>query len=401
MLLLLAFFSTIVIHSFGQQVIDRRATASAIPFSPGFDISKVVDKAKSLASHSWEFGTAAEALLEFYNPELSVFGSTPFPVPTKTPSSVIALSYAANKITFGKNGLSNGEGAPGDQASLGISAVMLGKTNKAYGTAAAKQVAFLVNNMPRFSNKAISQRADVPELWSDFMYMVPPFMAFYAADVGDWTLLNDTVNQCTYYRQVLKSNTTAGVWEHIVGPQSPEPGLWASGNGWVAAGMVRILAVVLKAPVSTSHSNWKSIATARLTLYIKEIIDGVMAIPLDGGLVRNYMDAPTSPNGYGRFGETSGSSLLASVVYRMAVLAPATFGSRYILWADGIRKVLGGNDSAGKPHVASNGVVTPTVNPLVWQDYIPYTKGSPEGQNFVVLMYAAWRDCVDAKKCSK
>lgn len=236
------------------------------------------------------------------------------------------------------------------------------------------------------------------------MYMTPPFMAYYAADTGNWTLLNDTVNQCTYYRQVLKANITTsykGVWEHIVGPQSPEPGLWSTGNGWAAAGMTRVLATVIKAPISISHPSWRTIIIARLTGYIKEIIDGAMGTTLDGGLVKNYMDDPASANGYGRWGETSGSSLLASVVYRMAVLAPGTFGATYIAWADAIRTTLGSNDSSGNPHVTSTGIVTPAVNPLAWQDTTPYTKGSPEGQNFVVLMYAAWRDCVNASKCAR
>lgn len=86
---------------------------------------------------------------------------------------------------------------------------------------------------------------------------------------------------------------------------------------------------------------------------------------------------------------------------RMATLQPQTFGSKYVQWADDIRITLGGNDADGNPHVTSNGTVTPSVNPLDWTDTTPYTAGSPEGQNFVVLMYAAWRDCILASICSE
>lgn len=142
------------------------ATASGIPFSPGFDIAQVASLAKSLPSHSWEYGTASESLLELYNPELSVFGSAPFPVPTKSPSSVTALSYGASHITLGARGLAySTDGAVGDPVSLGVTAVLLSKTNATYAKYTAKSIAYLLTGAPRFWNHAISQRADVAELW--------------------------------------------------------------------------------------------------------------------------------------------------------------------------------------------------------------------------------------------
>ena len=38
----------------------------------GFDPRIVANQAIKLSNHSWEYGTAAEALLELYNPDLSV-----------------------------------------------------------------------------------------------------------------------------------------------------------------------------------------------------------------------------------------------------------------------------------------------------------------------------------------
>jgi hypothetical protein len=139
----------------------------SFPYDPGFDIASVANIAQSLPSHSWEFGTAAEALLELYNPELSVFGNAPFPVPTVNSSQIQSLSYAASKIVLGSgvNSLSDGQGAVGDPASLGVSAVLLGKTQPQYATAAQQTVTYMLNSAPRFWNGAISQRADVPELW--------------------------------------------------------------------------------------------------------------------------------------------------------------------------------------------------------------------------------------------
>ncbi|KAJ7437415.1 hypothetical protein FB451DRAFT_1006417, partial [Mycena latifolia] len=373
------------------------------PFNPGFDISAVAARARSLPTHSWELGTAAQALLELESPLLSVFGPTPFPVPPLRSALVPSLAYAAPKITLGTIGLSNGGGAVGDPASLGVAAVMLGKTDTKFDSAAQNEIDYLINDAPRWPNGAISQRADVPELWADFMYMAPPFLAYFAADTNNASLLEAAYLQCGLQREVLLfgsnsastsragTSATHGRWHHIVGPESADPGLWSTGNGWAAMGMARVLATVVKAPVAQGKS-WQAGAVADLTAWIKEIIDGARSSPMDGGLLRNYLDDTVSAHG---FGEISGSSLLAATAYRMAVLAPASFPTAtYVAWADSIRTALGANDAAGNPHVRTDGTVTPAVNPLGWTDTTPWTAGSPEGNNFVVLLYAAWRDCI-------
>ena len=236
---------------------------------------------------------------------------------------------------------------------------------------------------------------------ADFVYMAPPFLAYYAADANNYALLNNTVYQCYYYRQVLQAKISKdipykGVWEHIIGPQSRDVGLWSTGNGWAAAGMTRVLATVQKAVLPSYLEGWRHNAVGSLTLWIKEILDGAMGAPRAQQLLRNYLN--DTRDGHG-FGETSGSSLIASVAYRMAVIDPQVFGTRYVAFADNIRGVLGGVDASGNPHITSRGTATPAVNPLDWQDTTPWTAGSPEGNNFVVLMYAAWRDCVLANIC--
>ncbi|KAL0568394.1 hypothetical protein V5O48_013592, partial [Marasmius crinis-equi] len=86
---------------------------STIPSSPGFDIQAVSSLAQSLPSHSWEYGTASQALLELYNSSLSVFGCDPFNVDVQ-PYGVRGLEYAQQVITIsedGKNALASGDGA--------------------------------------------------------------------------------------------------------------------------------------------------------------------------------------------------------------------------------------------------------------------------------------------------
>jgi hypothetical protein len=248
--------------------------------------------------------------------------------------------------------------------------------------------------------------------------MAPPFLAYYGVATNNASYLQDAVNQCLLYREILQANTSSSpasppnthallasdLWTHILGPVNTDPGIWSTGNAWAAAGMMRVLATLVKAPHSLFHSGgyypnlaWKKHATAKLVNAIREILDASMRLPADDGLLRNYLDDPTW------FGETSGSALLASVAYRLATLSSTSslLGTsrlsfsdcqNYIQWAEQMRRTFG---SGG--HVTDGGIATPAVNPLGWGDREQYTKGSPEGQNFVILMYAAWRDCVKAK----
>ncbi|KAL0571028.1 hypothetical protein V5O48_010935 [Marasmius crinis-equi] len=385
-------------------IISEEERRAAFPFDPGFDIEAAAALAESLPTHSWEYGSAAEALLELYNPDIAVFGSKPFPVPALEKSKVKSLTYADDRITIGAppNIFADGAGSAGDPFSLGVAGVMLGKTQLRYVLAVEVEINYLLNDVPRWYNGAMSHRADVAELWSDWMYMVPPALAYYAVDANDRATLQEAVNQCGYYRQALQANLSdyapyKGVWEHIVGPQSPEHGLWSTGNAWAVGGMSRVLATVMKAPKHLTHG-WRDEAIHNLSTWIKEIIDGALAAPPDDGLLRNYLNDTETDHG---FGEISGSSLIAAVSYRMAVLLPHMFGQEYIDWADNLRRTLGGTDRNGNPHVKPDGVVTPAVNPLGWLDTAPWTTGSPEGNNFVVLMYVAWRDCVKARVCSQ
>lgn len=76
-------------------------------------ISKVIAQGHRLATHSWEYGAFSESLLEWYNPELSVFGATPFPygkVPVVQVGQVRSLSYAEPHIWTNSTTLVDGDG---------------------------------------------------------------------------------------------------------------------------------------------------------------------------------------------------------------------------------------------------------------------------------------------------
>ncbi|KAF2187612.1 Six-hairpin glycosidase [Zopfia rhizophila CBS 207.26] len=340
-------------------------------------INTVLAKAIEVATHSWEYGTVAEALLEWNNASLSIWNN-PFPgnnIPTLNYKDVSALTYVKPFIRTDNITLVDGDGAAGDPAALGIPALLIGKTEKPYYDAAIRQEEHLIKDVPRWENGAISHREAYPELWADFIYMVPPFLAYYAVASKNATLLKEAAIQCKLYHDVLV--TKEGPWLHIVGDHVKDFALWSSGNGWAAAGMSRVLATTVKSEFKGETKKEQGM----LVDMIKGIIDGTIKLDVDqSGLLRNYL------NDSSWFGEISGTSLLAATAYRMAKLEPQTFGSSYTEWATKKKDVV------DKKIDEKTGIVSPAIDPLDWHNRTPYTTGSPEGQSFVVLLHAAYRD---------
>ena len=263
---------------------------------------------------------------------------------------------------------------------MAVSAILIGQTQSPFLSAAERQIEHLLTTVPRWSNGAISHREDYAELWADFIYMVPPALAYWAVQSANETLLRVALEQCLLYRDVLvvaDSADATGLWRHIFGPHTEDLGIWSTGNAWAAAGMTRVLATM-------KRSQWASAQGPDLdllTITIRDILDA--AIALDNAepeepLLRNYLNDTTW------FGELSGTTLLAATTYRMAKLDPGTFGHTYVDWADGKREEVVGR-------IDEDGLLSPVVNPLNWNDRTPGT-ASPEAQSFAVLMFAAYRD---------
>lgn len=366
------------------------------------DLSKTLTLAKSLSTHSWEWGTAIQASLEVLNPELSVFSTSAFPngkIPAVTGaiSCYDGLDYAQRKINLTGNALADGEGAVGDPASMGVGALLLGAASsgdRAYTAAAERQLATIMA-APRYYNGALSQRADVAELWADNMFMTPPFLAYYAVATQNRSLLRQAVRQCGLYREVLQANTTAswdGLWTHIVGPQSQTLGVWATGNGWAALGMARVLATVTNWSVS---AGWLT-EQAQLKRWIMEILDGADEVQVDPetGMLRNYLvggvESQTDTS-VDWFGDGAGTAALVAAALRLAVIDP-DLAPQLIRFTKPLRAALVSNTD-------DSGLLAPTVNPYDWHSTKGWTTGSPEGQSFISMAGAAWRDCVAASIC--
>ena len=127
-----------------------------------FDVKAVKDVMLSKASAAWELGTSAETLLELDNPEYSVFGESSF---STAPPFINSLSYASGNITLKSATLFPDSVSNADPASLGVAALMLGKTNSTYQAAATLQLDTLLYHNPRTAAGAISHQKASVTLW--------------------------------------------------------------------------------------------------------------------------------------------------------------------------------------------------------------------------------------------
>ncbi|KAJ4355270.1 hypothetical protein N0V95_003100 [Ascochyta clinopodiicola] len=317
------------------------ATVCTRNINIGYNVNQVSDLASSKAKANWEWGTQAQALLELQDPTISVFSDTAFPSGNIPKQSTGSTTYAKRYIKTSGNTL----------------------------TAAG----------------AISHRYDSVMLWSDFIYMVPPMLAYQAVATRDQNLLREAVNQISLYRDVLQDKNT-GLWRHIAGSRT-DAGTWSTGNGWTLGGIARVFATIKYWPTSAGWTTEQQ----RLAQFAKEIIDGAIKIGPEprSGLLRNYISTASS------FPEAAGTAMIAANIYRLAVLAPDVFAkSQYLGWADARR-------AAVVKTVGSSGVIAPVINPYKYTENAPYGQVSPEAQSFGVFLYTAYRDCICAGYCQE
>ncbi|GAA99886.1 uncharacterized protein L969DRAFT_51234 [Mixia osmundae IAM 14324] len=372
-------------------------TSTSAPLLSSGLLQLVKTDLASVATDSWVIGTQLETLTEYDYPDLSVYGSTPFPVLGlgMVPNEISAIVQKVLARSDGTGPLTFGDGATGDPASLGTGYILASyyaddSTPDLYAqpwTAASKsqrvgdaaslvsavynQLQYLLVNVTRDSNGAISHRADQTQLWSDNVYMSMPFIAYYGVATGNRTMLQLAVTQCQAYFKSMTDST--GTMKHIVGGSWGDGGHWATGNAWTAAGMLRVLATVRKSPWAASMASQQ----ASLVSMVQTVVSNSWKTALSNGALPNYPDTKYN------FADAASTALMASATYRLAAMGYASAAN--IDAAERGRMFV-------QQNVGSDGWLAHVVDPLSWNDMLTGSKHSPEAQAFVLLMSAAYRD---------
>ncbi|KAL5522252.1 hypothetical protein ACEPAF_2109 [Sanghuangporus sanghuang] len=389
----------------------------------------VVQRLNESALQSWEVGTQQQALIELTTPSFSVLNDSFIPPSQSLPSSLSPVIDSITQVIQNKTALVQSQsnltspqpfwpedGSAADPASNGVAALIAnwtgqeGVTGVDYDGAANEQMEYLWEKVPRTEDGALSHRVSQVQLWSDFVYMVPPFLAYYGVLTSNRTMVEEAYNQIKLYRSYLLSNSNSDsdddddnhqLWQHVVlGSDFEDLGLWSTGNGWVAAGMLRVLGTIQ----NSEYGNAMKSEIKDLRNWVDEIHDGMYSYMRDDGMFHNYANDSSS------FVDAASAALLASTVYRHALL---TSTYRYLPQAEFVRRALWAPTTAPEAsfsadpsfsqntsfvdadaltnmtHFDAQGWLTPVVNP---HSFSQEGEKSAEAQAFVVMMYAAWRD---------
>ncbi|EUC65407.1 glycoside hydrolase family protein [Rhizoctonia solani AG-3 Rhs1AP] len=378
--------------------VTRAAPVADIPVSLLTDaqINLVRTRLIESAQASWELGTSTQALLEHDYSPLSVYGSLALAIPNPvnaslSPGSVYSVT---DRIVQTRNPLlAEGfvaDSAVGDPPSLGVAMLLAnfsGGTGGDYNAAIQQQLDYLLTKAPRNSDGAISHRIEQVQLWSDNVFMVPPFLAYYGALHNNASMMTEAFNQIQTYRNNLKVDKFTGLWRHIQLGEGVDVGHWTTGNGWAAAGMMRVLTTMATSSLGASYPNEQAL----LARWISGILTSAWAYQLPNGTLYNYADLSSpvsvtpsytaSPSS--AFSDASGTALLAATTYRLA-----THLARY-----SVRSLL---DPAA---LARQGVAASVDPNTGWLQNVanPYSYSqrgtvSPEGQAFVLMLEAAAKD---------
>ncbi|ETS59526.1 hypothetical protein PaG_06445 [Moesziomyces aphidis] len=296
---------------------------------------------------SWEQGVSQAALLELDFPGWSVFSSSSGGPPYRPglnrgasgpPNEVIGMAYhsasrqdSLGRLAFRITGDEQlGTGSSLDGASPGpevlLAAWLDGEIDRQtgamgsgfYADSARATLDMVLRRAPRSRAGAISHRLQYVALWSDAMYMMPPYLAFYGLVTRNNTLLQLAYDQIRLYRDGMRltSGAATNLWGHIYLPDNrtwTDGGAWATGNGWVLAGMARTLATIEQSQASQAMVSQKN----DLVSWMNEILDAAYPLLDERALLfHNYMSDRST------FFDTAGTALIAYATYRLASLAP-------------------------------------------------------------------------------
>jgi len=206
----------------------------------------------------------------------------------------------------------------------------------------------------------------------------------------------DAYTQIKLYRNYLRDTVAGNLWAHIVlgnntSAVANDPGHWSTGNGWAAAGMLRVLASIQTSTFSSAMQSEQS----DLEDWVSEIHTAIYPhLDPTTNLFFNYADEMNT------FLDAASTAIIASTVYRLSLLRgvhthlPAAEKCRQALFNTSSSSSSNSSSNFnGLTHFSSDGWLTPVVNP---DSFGSEGSDSPESEAFVLDLQATWTDWVNA-----
>jgi rhamnogalacturonyl hydrolase YesR len=361
----------------------------ATTFDYGLPIAAIISQATRYSHQAWEISALFEAKMQIYDPDRSVFGRIPFP-DGRPPSLGLRLDeaslYVANLIDVKGKSLFPDEDTMSAPASLGIAALMTGQGWKPQMEAASKQRETLLAGS-RFQNGAISNHADRLEVSSRAIGQFAPFLAYYGVVYEDSESISEAVRQIEHHRDVLMipDGSGKGMWKNLEGPpRFADARPWSVSNAVAAFGMAQVRSIIAAWPKSNSSMRAK---VDSLDKYVFEILTAAVSDhDKESGLLHEQLGDETSSL------MSSSTALFAAIVYRMASINADVFARNELLqWAHNARRTL-------SKSIGSDGALDRSPGSVGTKPH-GKTAVDPEAQSYLLMLAAAWRDCVCNGMC--
>lgn len=227
-----------------------------------------------------------------------------------------------------------------------------------------KLLDYALHQAPRNEDGIIYHVTRAPQFWLDSLYMLPPFLAVageYQEALrqidGFWDMLYDSDKQLMHW-----------MWDDAQ-KKVAWPNFRSICNGFAIAGMER---VALLLPEGMEEEKRNLVSRTML------VVDGMLRVTGDDGFSLDTYDDPTTHVAM------NGALILAGVLYRFLEKGLID-RKKYLPVANRLRKAF-------HARVDEYGFVQDCARRN------PYTRSSPNGQNFFLIMEAAYRDFMKAEK---
>ncbi|HTY01837.1 MAG TPA: glycoside hydrolase family 88 protein [Bacteroidota bacterium] len=312
-------------------------------------LDKVKNAMLSMQRATWEQGVAMQALLEQGESDLVILMAK---------DAVLRQSDDGRLSMLGEEFALSDAACPGEAVHWAAR-----KTgDKTLQAGFDKMLEYVLHKAPRTKDGILYHFTNIPQIWSDILYMLPPFLAV----AGEF---HEAMMQIEGERAHLwnpEKKLLSHMWDD--GKQAlVRKDCWGVGNGWAAAGLSRVIRM-LPATMERERSTLIGYATA--------ILDGCIAHQRDDGLFHNIVDNPDT------FVETNLAQMLAYTIYRGTKAG----------WLDGHYRAC-----ADRMRAAVHAKVDDLglVQGVCGSPEFDHPGTATEGQAFFLMMEAAYADRVN------
>jgi len=312
-------------------------------------IEKVKTAMFTMQRRTWEQGVAMQAMLELGEKELVI---------------LMAKDAVIYQVKDGRVAMIGEEFALSDAASPGEALLYAAKEtgDSTLMNGFNKLLNYILYKAPRTEDGIIYHFTNIPQVWSDINYMLPPFLAA----AGKYEEAIKQINGAKSFLWDKNKKLLSHMWdcEKNIFPRKE---FWGVGNGWTAAGLSR---VIIALPDSMQNER------KELIDYQQQLIDGCLVYLREDGLFHNVVDDPNS------FIETNLSQMLAYSIYR------GIKGG----WIDVSYK-----EKADKMRAAAHSKVDNLglVQGVCGAPEFDHAGTATEGQVFFILMEVAYNDLIN------